>query len=369
MNEARLAQATERCPEPAFVRRNLRPLYFGPDGVLYCACFDRILSTGDFGRTLREEGRLENHFRIRPLLARAPLAQRVLRTQIYRMRVLPDGTKIYIFRKGIYTQAPTEQVAVRTFSVPRGSRPVSLAVSRTGLVVFGEYWDNAERSDVHVYGSSDRGKSWAPVYTFPAGSIRHVHGISYDPGDDCFWLCTGDYDDENQLIRASTAFKTIHMLRQGGQGNRFYYLLVLEKDLLTATDAPAEQNHVCIINKESGELKRVAEIENTNFFSCRMGNKVFLSTNAEPSAVNDTRRMHVWMGDLDTGRWRKFQTFPTDRYARMCRGPGVPRGLFQYSTVFFPEGDNPSNMLVCYGLGIRGYDNAFFCYDIRSWEA
>jgi hypothetical protein len=368
MNNAILEAGKELLPEPCFVRRNLRPLYFGPNGVLYCSRFDRIYATDDFGRTLHEAGRLENHFRIRPMLAQVPLAQRALRTQIYRMRVLSDGTKIYIFRKGVYTQGPADKVAIRTFSVPRGSRPVSLAVSRDGLVVFGEYWDNAERAEVHVYGSNDSGKSWAPVYTFPARSIRHVHGISYDPWDDCFWLCTGDYQDENQLMRASTDFKNVRLLRQGGQGNRFYYLLVLEKDLLTATDAPAEQNHVCIINKESGELTRVAEIENTNFYSCRVGNKVFLSTNAEPSAVNDTRRVHVWMGDLETGGWRKLWTNPIDRYAQLCRWPGVPRGLFQYSSVFFPEGDNPSETLVCYGLGVRGYDNALFCYDVRSWD-
>lgn len=352
--------------------RNLRPLYFGPNGVLYCARFDRIYSTSDFGRTLQEEGRLENHFRLRPILAKASLAQRVMRAQIYRMRVLPDGTKIYIFRRGGYTQAPADKVAVRTFTVQRGSRSVSLAVSRDGAVVFGEYWSNAERDEVHVYGSGDGGKHWAPVYTFPARSIRHIHGISYDPHEDCFWLCTGDYQDENQLLRASTDFKTIRLLRQGGQGNRFYFLLVLEQQLLAATDTPSEQNYVCLINKETGALTKVAEIENTNFYSCRLGNKVFLSTfdlstNAEPSTVNDTRHTHMWMGDLDTGRWRRLQTFPIDRYARLCHWPGVPNGLFQYSSVFFPEGDNPSGTLVCYGLGVRVYDNALFCYNARNW--
>ena len=41
--------------------------------------------------------------------------------------------------------------------------------------------------------SIDNGENWEPVYRFKAGSIRHIHGITYDKWDDCFWICTGDH--------------------------------------------------------------------------------------------------------------------------------------------------------------------------------
>ncbi|MBV9123289.1 MAG: hypothetical protein JO112_08030, partial [Planctomycetes bacterium] len=260
-------------------------------------------------------------------------------------------------------------IARRTFSVQRGSRPVSLAVGRDGLVVFGEYWGNGQRDEVHIYGSADSGQNWARLHTFPAGSIRHVHGISFDPWENGFWICTGDYDNENQLLRTSADFREVRVVRQGGQRNRFYFLLVLEDHLLTATDTPLEQNYICRIDKSTGRLEQVAQIQNTNFYSCRVGHKVIFSTNAEPSAVNDMGRSHLWVGDLGTGQWRELRSFPIDSYGQFQRLPGVPGGLFQYSTVYFPEGNNPSQVLVCYGMGVRGYDNALFCYDTRGWTS
>jgi hypothetical protein len=335
---------------------------------LYCARFTRIVSTADHGASFRDEGRLAVPFHKRLTLV-MPLLQRLTRSQIYRMRVLPNGGKIYVFRKGIYAQASGERVAKRTFAVTRGSRPVSLATGRDGLTVFGEYWDNAERTAVHIYGSSTGGMSWNPVYTFPAGSIRHVHGISYDAFENCYWICTGDYDGESQLLRASADFADVEIVRQGGQANRFYYILVREDCLVTATDTPLEDNFICMIDKATGALRQVAPIENTNFYSCQVGHRLVFSTNAETSEVNDTRTAHVWCGDATGDSWHKLAAFSLDPFARLAIRAGLGAGLLQYSSVFFPEGENPdSQVLVCYGIGVHGYDNAMFCYDTRDWD-
>lgn len=353
---------------PIRVIPHTRPLLFH-EGRLYCARFDRIVSTSDYGTSFQDETTLDLPMKSRPILRLFPLAQRIVRASTYRMRVLPDGSRVFIFRGGVYTQRPGEPTARRTYVVERGSRPVSLAVSRDGLVVFGEYFDNAERGPIRIFASRDSGQTWGPVYTFPAGEVRHVHGISYDPWEDCFWICAGDYGPENQLLRASTDFRDLRMLRQGGQGNRFYYLLVTENHLVTATDTPLEDNHICVIDKHTGELEQVARIENTSFYSCWVGGKIFLSTNAEPSPVNDTEASHVWMGDLEGGGWRRILTFPGDFFHRLTHLPGVHSGLFQYPRIFFPEGENPGRELVCYGLGVRGYDDAMLCFDPTVWSA
>src|SRR5207249_3044949 len=156
---------------------------------------------------------------------------------------------VYVFRRGIYVQAPGAPLAVRTFAVARGTRPVSLAVGRDGVIVFGEYWPNTRRSAVHIYASADSGTSWRPVYTFREGAIRHVHGISYDPWEDCFWICTGDNEAESLLLRASADFRNVTIVRKEAQSNRFFSLLVLEDRLLAATDIPHGQNHICAIEK------------------------------------------------------------------------------------------------------------------------
>lgn len=367
VSEAAVERRADPNLAPTRVIPHTRPLYFD-GGKLFCSRFDRILSTDDYGKTFRPEGKLDLEMKFRGLIGAVPLTQRITRSTVYRMRVLPDGGRVYLMRGGVYTQKAGEEVAVRTYAVTSGSRPVSLAVSRDGVVAFGEYIDNSERGPIHIYASHDSGMSWAPVYTFPAGSIRHVHGVSYDPWDDCFWVCAGDYELENQLLRMSTDFRDVRMLRQGGQGNRFYSLLVTEDHLITATDTPLEQNYICLINKRDGALRHLASIENTSFYSCEVRGKIFVSTNAEPSPVNDRSASHIWMGDVQGEPWHRVFSFPVDVFDHLGRLPGLPNALFQFPRVFFPEGHNPGKELVCYGLGVRGFDDKMYCYDTTAWD-
>jgi hypothetical protein len=353
--------------EPIRVIRDLRPLYFC-GRRLYCTRYDRICSTDDYGETFRDEGRLDLVLPYSRLIGASNLAQRVLRANVYRMRMLPNGNRIFVFRGGVYTQEAGQPRAVRTCAVEHGSRPVSLAASRNGIVAFGEYWNNAQRDAVRIFRSSDSGISWEVAHTFEPGAIRHVHGISYDSWEDCFWICTGDCEDESRLIRATTDFRDLQVLRQGGRHTRFYSILVGEHHLLTATDTPSDQNVVCVIEKRSGNIETVAEIDNTSFYGCAVNGYAFVSTNAEPSPLNDVDASHVWAGHIEGGNWRRVLSFPVDHYARLGRLPGLPTGLFQYPRVFFPDGDNPGRVLVCQAIGVRGLHNATLCYDLSEWE-
>jgi hypothetical protein len=353
--------------EPVRVIRNLRPLYFH-EGRLYCVRYDRISSTDDYGETFRDEGRLDLELPYAALIGRSKLVQRILRANVYRMRVLPNGNRIFVFRGGVYTQEAGQPRAVKTHPFERGSRSVSLAASKDGVVVFGEYWNNPDRDSVRIFQSRDSGRSWQVAYTFEPGAIRHVHGISYDPWEDCFWICTGDYGDESRLIRASADFRDLRIVSQGGQLNRFYSIQVGESSLLTATDTPLEQNFAYSIAKQSGASKAVASVENSSFYGCTVNGFEFVSTNAEPSAVNDTEASHVWAGPVEGGEWRRVLSFPIDLYTRLERRLHLPTGLFQFPRVFLPEGENPGDVLVCQAIGLRGFDGAMLCYDLSGWN-
>jgi len=67
-----------------------------------------------------------------------------------------------------------------------------LCATPDGHVFWGEYFDNPDRKEVHIYGSDDNGATWQAAYTFPAGAVRHVHNIVYDQWADCLWVLTGD---------------------------------------------------------------------------------------------------------------------------------------------------------------------------------
>ena len=75
----------------------------------------------------------------------------------------------------------------------------------------------------------------------------------------------------------------------------------------------------------------------------------------------------MWLGEAGSA-WRRVLTFPVDFYDRLSHLPGIPEGLFQYPRVFFPEGENPGDTLVCHAIGVRGHHGAMLCYDAGEWS-
>jgi hypothetical protein len=288
------------------------------------------------------------------------------------MRVTQNGNIIASFKGGMFVLPHLTNRGYCSFAVREGSRPVSLAYHPGGLAVWGEYFSNVERRAINIYGSADEGLTWRAVHTFPAGSIRHVHGISYDPWEDCFWISTGDVGQETALFRASTDFKEIRVVLQGGQENRFYSIVVTQNDLLFANDSPNADNFIRMFNKRSGESTNLAKIENSSFYSCSVGSKTFFSTNAEPqesanpitsTSDNDVMATHVWMFDSNQSECRRVLSFQRDRWAHFGR-PFLPNGVFQYTRVFFPEGENPTGKLFCYVIGGSGCDDFTLVYNV-----
>jgi hypothetical protein len=296
---------------------------------------------------------------------------------VYRLRVADNGNIVCVFKGGIYLLRSGEKEGHCVHPILKGSRPVSLASKPGGLIVWGEYHSNRERGEIAIFGSADSGESWRPVYCFPPGSIRHVHGITYDEYDDCFWICTGDHDGEEQLLKADANFENVELILQGGQENRFYSMVATPDYIIAANDSPNADNRVRRLHKGSGEIADLVTIDNSSFYSCVLGRWYFCSTNAEKperglpktfKTPNDFSASHVWMIDIGSGQGRRVFSFPVDIWYKLNAFPMIPNGLFQYSRIFFPEGKNLSEKLVCYGTGTQGADDCMFVYDLKDLE-
>src|SRR5262249_48335410 len=120
----------------------------------------------------------------------------------------------------------------------RGTRPLHLAVTPQNHIFWGEYFDNRQRDEVHVYVSTDRGSNWEVAYTFPRGSIRHVHNIVYDECENCLWVLTGDEGSECRILRASCDFMNIDVVLAGNQQARAAALVPLRDAVYFASDSP-----------------------------------------------------------------------------------------------------------------------------------
>jgi hypothetical protein len=283
------------------------------------------------------------------------LAARLVRDGFHTLSVLPSGGLVAAVPGAIVTLRPNETEFRRTHVITRGTRPLHLTVVHSGAVFWGEYFDNSAREEVHIYGSTDGGESWSVAYTFPKGSIRHVHNIVHDPWDNCLWVLTGDYGNECRILRAACDFSRIETVLQGNQQARAVALVPMEDGLYFASDTPLESNHIYRLDR-AGPLTQLAPISSSSIYGCRVGEHVFFSTMVEPSEVNRDRNVRVY-GSRDGQSWQPLLARKKDRW---------PIGLFQYGNAFLPDGDNATPYLAVTTIAVEADDMVMSLYSVQS---
>src|SRR5271165_6750882 len=232
----------------------------------------------------------------RNLSSRTALASRLARDGFHALAVLDDGAFVAAVPGAIVTRSLGDDEFHVTHRLLRGTRPLHIATtsSSSRRIYWGEYFDNPERHEVHIYVSEDRGQTWHVAYTFAAGAIRHVHNIVYDRWGDCLWILTGDEGAECKVLRASPDFRSLDVVLEGNQQARAVAAIPTENALYLSTDTPSEKNHVYRINR-AGQVEQVGDLASSSIFGCRVdrgtGEALFFSTMVEPSPVNTTREV------------------------------------------------------------------------------
>jgi hypothetical protein len=232
-----------------------------------------------------------------------------------------------------------------THRVQRGTRPLHVTAVPSGSIYWGEYFDNRERAEVHIYVSTDRGRTWQVAYTFLAGSIRHVHNIVYDRWGDYLWIMTGDEGAECKLLRASCDLSSLEVVLAGNQQTRAVAAIPTEKGLYLSTDTPFEKNHVYRLDRE-GNVEQVGDLASSSIFGCRVDEAMFFSTMVEPSAVNTCREVHL-AGSRNGTSWQVLARWKKDN---------LPMRYFQYGNAFLPDGENSTRYLAATTIAVETDD-------------
>ncbi len=113
------------------------------------------------------------------LLSRFRILSRLFRADVHFYTTLQIGMPVCIAKKGVFIYNEKSRNFEKSFHVTRGTRPLNICEDADGNIYFGEYFHNPDRDSVNIYKSSDYGRRWEIVYTFPAHSIRHIHGLHY----------------------------------------------------------------------------------------------------------------------------------------------------------------------------------------------
>jgi hypothetical protein len=270
---------------------------------------------------------------------------RLFRDGFHALATLGSGHIVAAVPGAIITLAPGDDEFKASHRVLRGTRPLHIATTPDDHVFWGEYFDNPDRDEVHIYASSDCGSTWAVAYTFPGGAVRHVHNIVYDEWANCLWVLTGDNGSECRILRVSCDFKNVDVLLSGNQQARAVALVPTPDGLYFSSDTPLEPNHIYRLDRR-GNLTELAPLSSSSIYGCRAGSGIFFSTMIEPSSANPDRNVRLY-GSLDGSQWRDLMQWKKDFWLM---------SLFQYGNAVLPDGRNSTDFLALTTVAVDGDD-------------
>ncbi len=300
------------------------------DNLLYAQIGNDICTSDDNGVSWHDYPlKLDNGAR-----AYSRMHARLMRQGIHSARILKEGNILLVARQAIQTYE-NGNGKVTSFQIPRGSRPLFICENQSGDIFWGEYFGNPKREEVNIYASADRARSWHIAYTFKKNGIRHVHGVFCDPYDNRIWVTTGDDDRESGIWVTDDRFSTLVNVIGGSQQCRALQLVFTKDYVYFGTDTPYEKNHIYRINKNTGQAEKLAPVESSVYWGCKVGDYLFFSTAVEPSSVNTGRYACIW-GSRDGGAWQCLTKLKKDPWHMK---------YFQLGQILFPQGENKSDYL------------------------
>lgn len=304
-----------------------------------------LVRSRDQGASFERVASLPGHAVLRAAALLRPSA-RLLRAGLHGLCRTPQGGLVAVVRGSVMHAAADGSGFREAHRVTRGTRPLNVAADRHG-VFFGEYFSNPHREAVRIYGSED-GAAFAAAHTFPAGAVRHVHGIWPDPYRGGLWALTGDHDHECGLWFTDDGFRTLERVAGGSQRARAVCVLPEEDGLVVPTDTPRERNFIQWFDPSDGSFTELAPAGGSFFHGTRGERVRLLSTVVERSEVNPVDEVFVY-ASRDGRRWREIARLGSDLL-------GGKRGRwFRYPQVTFAQGAGGGHV---YGgaVSLRGLD-------------
>jgi len=338
--------------------RPARALLAQADGTLYLGRNLDIYRSTDGGQSWQRVMRLPCSL-ARRVAQSSRLACRLLRHEVRALASLPDGGYVASNRRGVfYAEAtPTRFTSEHPPMVMSPSRlgascgevfpPMTMTVGPGDRVIWGEYNSKTNhRLPIRIFISEDRGRSYEVARVFEAGSILHIHNLVYDSGLSHYWVLAGDHEHEPGIGRLSADLKDFDWLVKGDQQYRAVEVFDFGDHLIYGMDSERAPNAVMRLDKATGRVERLQEIDGSCIYACRFGGLYVLSTTVEPSRVNHSTTAGLWVS-RDGDRWQRVLRVEKDFWHPV---------YFQYGSLVLPRGASEQETIFFSGQALKGFD-------------
>ena len=224
----------------------------------------------------------------------------------------------------------------------------SIAVFNDGKeIVFGEYGLNPQRTEVPVYKSSDGGRSWQTIFTFPAGKIRHVHGCYFDPFEKKIWTLTGDFNGESHILFSDPDFNEVEWIGNGTQIYRACNAFFEEDAVHWIMDSHLEDSFHIRLERKDRTIKKMQRFPGPVWYIKRLQDGYYLAATAQEIGAGVKDEYAHLMVSKDLQSWQDVQRFEHD---------GLPKGYFKFGVIGFADGPQTSNAFYIFTEAIKGLD-------------
>lgn len=323
-----------------------------PDGDLICYKYGRILIMHN-NVIIRKISLFENIKEC--CFGRFKLLYRLFRLGIRAAEVINKESIVFSIKNILYEVNVNTGELSNGFNCRKGVRPLIFTSVKNvkGFedgIYFGGYLGNADKAPVDIYYREDIDK-WKTVYTFPKGTINHVHAIVSDSYRNCLWIFTGDFDDAAAIWKVADGFTRVERVVCNNQKYRGCVVFALPEGLLYATDAPFADDYIYLMNPDTFEVKELIRINGSCIYGCQWKDKYVFSSTVEGDGRNMSRMewlltrkrgagikdgyVHMYSGNLEDGFKEIYKEIKD----------GMPYYTFQFGVFKFPYGLNNTNTL------------------------
>ena len=284
------------------------------------------------------------------LLACSRLARRALRLDKANAVFVENRTAVvFAYQGGLYRWSIDSQAVVRTGSLKqcRNVLHQGIAVLDENRLLLGEYGHNAARDAVPIWSSADAGRSWSVAHVFPAGSIKHVHGVYRDPFSDDVWIPTGDFEGECFLYRTDVNFTQVEKYGDGTQTWRTVALLFAPDRISWIMDSQLQTSHLLHLDRQSGKLTKGRSFPGPIWYVKQLQDRVALAQSTcelGPGVHSDSAHLFA---SRDHETWVEVARFKKDRW---------PMRYFKFGVLGFADGPQTSQNFAMFGEALRGFD-------------